>query len=94
MNLRKLARNRPCQVRLSGICNGDPATTVLAHYRLSGTCGVGIKPHDLLGAHACSACHDAIDRRAHRDMDREFVRLAHAEGVLRTIDQLTREGVI
>jgi hypothetical protein len=93
MSLRQAAKGRPCQVRIPGICNHDPATTVLAHYRLAGACGVGQKPHDLLGAWACSACHDAIDRRTHKDTERDFLRLAHAEGVLRTIDQLTKEGI-
>ena len=30
VNLRALARGRECQVRIPGICNRDPATTVLA----------------------------------------------------------------
>ena len=30
-NLRKEARGRECQVRIYGICNGNPETTVLAH---------------------------------------------------------------
>ena len=36
MNLRKMAKDRDCTVRLEGICNGDRATTVLAHVRLPG----------------------------------------------------------
>jgi len=55
MNLRELARDKPCMVRLPGICNGDPTTTVLAHYRLADTCGGGMKPDDWQGAWACSA---------------------------------------
>ena len=31
-NLRKEARGRECQVRIYGVCNGNPETTVLAHY--------------------------------------------------------------
>lgn len=27
-NLRKEARNRECQVRIYGVCNGNPETTV------------------------------------------------------------------
>lgn len=92
MNLRDLARDRPCMVRLPGICNGDPATTVLAHYRLAGTCGVGIKPPDTLGAWCCSACHDAIDRRKYTNVSRDFLRLWHADGVMRTLETLAREG--
>lgn len=74
-------------------CNHNPETTVLAHYRLAGTCGVGMKPNDLQGAWACSACHDEIDRRT-RIFENEFVRLAHAEGVIRTQDMLIKEGKI
>ena len=90
--LTKEARGRECTVRLP-CCNHNPETTVLAHYRLAGTCGVGMKPNDLQGAWACSACHDEIDRRT-RNFDNEFVRLAHAEGVIRTIDILIKERVI
>lgn len=91
--LRELARGRDCQVRLPGICNFDPETTVLAHYRLAGSCGMGIKPHDLLGAWACSSCHDEIDRRS-RSTDAQDAALAHLEGVLRTLVILIKEGVI
>jgi hypothetical protein len=92
MNLRKQAQGRPCMVRLPEICNGNPETTVLAHVRIIGVSGMGLKSPDILGAWACSSCHDAIDRRAHMDLDREFVRLAHLEGMARTLAQLEREG--
>lgn len=92
IDLRKEARGKPCMVRLP-CCDGGGETTVLAHYRLAGTCGMGLKPHDLLGAWACARCHDAIDRRT-RAYGRDFVRLAHAEGVLRTLDALQRAGVL
>lgn len=91
--LTKLARGRECQVRLPGICNHDPETTVLAHYRLAGTCGMGIKPHDLLGAWACSSCHDEVDRRTRR-IDAESAALAHLEGVIRTQAILLKEGKV
>ncbi|MFE1815604.1 DUF1364 domain-containing protein [Metapseudomonas otitidis] len=91
--LTKSARGRECQVRIPGICNGNPETTVLAHYRLAGTCGMGIKPHDMLGAWACSSCHDEIDRRTRR-IDADSAALAHLEGVIRTQAILLKEGVI
>ena len=59
-NLCKAARGRECQVRIPGYCNGNPETSVLAHYRLAGTCGTGCKPDDTQGAIACSACHDSL----------------------------------
>jgi hypothetical protein len=94
MNLRKAARGRGCMIRLPGICNHNSETTVLAHVRLAGVSGMGIKADDLLGAWACSACHDAIDRRSHTDLDRDAVRLAHLEGMVRTIAQLRKEGLV
>lgn len=33
-DLRKAARGRECQVRIPGVCNGNPETSVLAHIRL------------------------------------------------------------
>lgn len=90
----KLARGRDCLVRLPDVCNHNPDTTVLAHFRLAGLNGMSMKPPSLVGAWACSACHDAIDRRSHPDLERDYVRLAHAEGVMRTISTLLAEGRI
>ncbi|CAK9889185.1 DUF1364 domain-containing protein [Pseudomonas fluorescens] len=92
--LTKAARGRECQVRIPGVCNGDPNTTVLAHYRMAGTCGVGMKPNDLQGAHACSACHDACDGRSKTMFSRDELRFMHLEGVVRTLDILVSEGKV
>lgn len=51
-------------MRLPGVCNFNPETTVLAHVRRGGVAGVGQKPPYLAGIHCCSACHDAMDGRA------------------------------
>ncbi len=81
-------------VRIPEVCNHNSETVVLAHYRLAGVSGIGMKSPDILGAWACSACHDAIDRRAHTDLDRDYVRLLHLEGMARTLAQLDREGLL
>lgn len=81
-------------VRLEGVCNHNSETVVLAHIRMPGISGMGIKADDLLGAWACSSCHDAIDRRSHMDLDRDHVRLAHLEGMARTIAQLRKEDLV
>lgn len=95
IDLRKEAKDRGCMVRLPNVCNHNSATTVLAHYRLPGVSGMGIKAtSDLIGAWACSSCHDAIDRRAHMELDRDYVKLAHLEGMCRTIATLAKEGKI
>ncbi|HEB0102979.1 TPA: DUF1364 domain-containing protein [Serratia marcescens] len=89
--LTKEARGRECQVRIPGVCNFNPETTVLAHYRLAGTCGTAIKPDDTQAAWACSACHDEVDRRTSL-IDANDARLMHAEGVMRTQEILRKEG--
>ena len=92
--LRKEAKGRGCMVRIPDVCNHNSETVVLAHYRLAGVSGIGMKSPDVIGAWACSACHDTIDRRAHTDLDRDYVRLLHLEGMARTLAQLNREGLI
>lgn len=94
VDLRKLAKGRECQVRLPGICNQDNETTVLAHYRLIGVSGMGIKSSDVCAAYACHQCHDVIDRRAYTWLEPEQVKLAHLEGVMRTLNILVKEGVL
>ncbi|MGX8941583.1 DUF1364 domain-containing protein [Symbiopectobacterium sp. Eva_TO] len=91
--LRKAAQGRECRVKIPGICNGNSGTVVLAHYRMAGLCGTGMKPDDLFGAWACSGCHDEIDRRT-RITDAEYARLHHLEGIIRTQSVLLEEGKI
>lgn len=81
-------------VRLPEVCNHNSETVVLAHYRMSGLSGVGMKPDDALGAWSCSSCHDAIDRRTHMELERDYVRLAHLEGVMRTLAVLRSEKLL
>lgn len=90
--LRDAARGQICQVRIPGICNFNPETTVLAHYRLAGICGTGIKPIDLVGSWSCSDCHNAIDQRATTAYTREQLDLMHLEGMCRTITALHKQG--
>jgi len=81
-------------VRLPEVCNHNSETVVLAHYRMAGLSGVGMKPDDALGAWSCSSCHDAIDRRSHMELERDYVRLAHLEGVMRTLAVLRSEKLL
>jgi hypothetical protein len=86
VNLRNEARDRDCQIRLPGVCNHNPETTVLAHVRKIGISGFGIKSPDFLGSWACSACHAYVD--SHHD---DATQVAFYEGVFRTQAQLLRE---
>ncbi len=92
-DLRKEARHKPCLIRLEG-CDGGGKTTVLCHYRLSGYSGVGMKPPDVMAAFGCRNCHDIVDGRKKTQHDRMAVRLAHAEGCLRTLAYLEKHGII
>ncbi|EOY5688468.1 DUF1364 domain-containing protein [Salmonella enterica subsp. enterica] len=95
VDLRKQARGRECTVRVPGHCNFNPETSVLAHYRLAGTCGASCKPDDMQGAIACNGCHDVIDGRVKTtEYSYEELRLMHAEGVFRTLEIWRREGFI
>lgn len=74
--IRKSARNEQCQIRIPGVCNFDPETTVLAH-RNGG--GIGAKTPDFQASYACSACHSYIDSHYDDTTLRYFY-----EGVFRT----------
>ena len=92
--LRKSARGRECQVRIPGVCNGDPETTVLAH--LPGG-GMGKKRNDLFAAFACSDCHDYVDcRKPHPSnlLTNDERLLYFYEGVHRTQQIWLDEGLI
>lgn len=91
MNLRKLAKGKPCRVRIPGVCNRDPATTVLAHIK-EGWCG-SLKPPDVIGVHACSACHDEIDRRTMK-VTTDAARLATLRALCEQLDWYTSEGIL
>lgn len=89
------ARGMPCQIRVPFVCiDGDHSTTVLAHVRMTGLSGTGIKAHDLLGAWACGACHLSVDGASSKQFSRAELRLMHLEGVMRTIDSLIRKGLV
>ncbi len=92
MNLRKLARGRPCLVRIPNICDGGGETTVLAHIRRGGVGGMGLKPPDLCAVWACAPCHDAIDQRrplpAWLVADVDTMILA---ALCRTLEQVSKE---
>ena len=101
MNLRKEARNRDCQVRIDGVCNGNSETTVLAHLSIPGISGMGMKCNDLIATWACGACHMEIDGQTHNyrrtggDMvNRMAINILASDGMKRTLTILHNEGKI
>lgn len=93
-NLRKEAAWRMCQIRIPGVCMAQEGDCVLAHLQYpAGVRGMGQKAPDLLGAWACSACHNEVDRRT-RFVENDFARMCMYEGVIRTQQQLIKEGKV
>lgn len=65
--IRRAARGQDCTLQILGVCNGDPATTVLCHSnQLADGKGMGLKAPDSAAVFACSSCHDVLDGRAPR----------------------------
>ena len=87
-SITKLAMGQPCEIRIPGVCNGNPETTAPCHYRLAGMSGMGFIPPVFMFAFGCASCHSWVD--SHHDND---TRLAHAEGVFRTLGKLKAMGV-
>lgn len=90
------ARGEECQIRLWNVCNRNPETVVWAHANGSAAGkGIGMKSPDLLGAYACSACHDAYDRRTTpKHLTRAEVELAFHQGHQRSLILLAQKGLI
>lgn len=88
--LTKAARGQMCQIRIPGVCNHDPETTVLAHLPGGGMAG---KTEDIFGAHACYACHREVDRET-RMVSKEDAERWHLDGMVRTIQYLLDTGQI
>ena len=67
-DLRELAEHQPCYLRLYQFCRREPGSVVLAHARIGGTGGTGLKPPDVCGFPACNWCHAVIDGRTKQDL--------------------------
>jgi len=91
------AKGEECQIRIIGVCNHNPETTVWCH--LAGSAagkGIGMKAISLLGAYGCFACHEVVDRRraAPRGMTRQDVESDFAKGHYRSLVILDQKGLI
>ena len=87
----KSAWGEECMVRIPGVCNFTPETTVLAHL---GGGGMGRKKPDYHAAYTCSSCHDALDGRVQTPYTRDELELMHRQGVERTQDKLMEKGLM
>lgn len=90
------ARGEFCQIRIPGVCNHNPATTVWCHANGSAAGkGIGMKSPDILGAYGCSSCHSAIDQPSVGALfSREQRKLMFWEGHARSVCILIDKGIV
>lgn len=84
-----------CQVRLPGVCTGDPATVIWSHARW-GAAGRGksIKALDLAGAYACTACDAAYDGQRKTPYSRDQIDADWCQGHFRSLLILSNMGIV
>ena len=84
------ANGELCTLRIPGVCNSNPETTVFAH--MNGG-GMGYKHHDIHGCYACSSCHDLIDARI--SYGDEFIKAKELlRAMIETQNKLIQKGLI
>lgn len=96
-SIRDSAKGEECTVRISGVCNFNPETTVWSHYPLNdGAKGMGTKSLDVIGAYCCSSCHDVVDGRAPRPpgMSKDQILIDWLKGMVRSLVRLAEKGLI
>ncbi len=80
-----MAEKMPCLLRIPGICNRDPDTTVACHsnWREHGGKGAHRKANDQYSVFGCAACHDWLDFGPAPKATKQMAFLAaHADQVL------------
>ena len=95
--IRDSARDEECTVRITGVCNHDPKTTVWSHAPLGAAGKAGaLKALDLCGCYSCAACHDVVDGRAPRPagVSREQVLIDWFFGHMRSLVRLKQKGLV
>lgn len=93
--IRSSARGESCTV-MSPVCNGNPETVVWAHspFKAIHGGGMSLKPHDIHGCYACSACHDWIDGRLGFDFHEGEQMHAFMAGNARSLVRLIDKGIV
>jgi len=95
--IRRAAQGQECTIQIPGVCNCDPATTVLCHdNRLSSGKGMGLKAPDTAAAFGCAACHDVLDGRRARPewLSLDMLLVSFDAAVARTHEILKKKGLL
>ena len=89
------AANRPCTMRLPGVCNHNPATSVWAHINsVRYGAGRGKKAPDIIGLIACFDCHAVLDGRVKTTLERDYIKLCALEGHMESLVLLVKAGIL
>ena len=90
------AKGRDCTVRIPGICNDNPETSVMSHVPngLRFGKGLGKKPSDLLVAIICYECHRHVDGQTLSEYSKEYLEVSWWRGHGETLLLLEQEGII
>ncbi len=91
--VRDHSRGQMCSLRLPGICNGNPETTVYAHIRDKWK-GIGQKASDSSGVFACSDCHRAIDEHLSGHGENPMTHWHIIRAMQETLEILITDGII
>jgi len=94
--IRASARNQDCTLRIPGVCNQSPETTVWCHSNESvDGKGAGLKARDAEGCYGCAACHAYYDGGyANLGIDRETVRAQFNTARVRSRSILEIKGLL
>jgi len=84
------ARGEDCQIRMPGVCNFDPRTTVLCHL---GGAGWALKSNNAHSAYGCYECHQIVDG-AKSKYSQDEIKLMFYDGMVRTQLILIEKGLI
>src|SRR5262245_60912265 len=92
-SLRTYARGKRCYLRLPG-CSHDPEQTVLAHLRIGGIAGTGIKPPDICALPLDDYCHGIVDGRIKTELTQCEIRAELLRAYLQWLNDLHKDEIL
>lgn len=91
-HIRNAARGESCTFNITGHCNYNPETSVMAHLPSPIS---GYKSTDLASvAVSCSNCHDVIDGRVNHDVSQEDIEFYMRRAQTLTLNMLYEKGIV